>query len=96
MIQDTMYTVTMKEANNLSKQIMSIEIKGYIRMEHQEEFEAWEKEQLSKKDEYRKQAEKESNATIKALREKNNGRIPMTSYETQELSFMNTNAYNNY
>lgn len=48
MIQDTMYTVTMKEANTLSKQIMSIEIKGYVRAEQQEEFEAWEKEQLDK------------------------------------------------
>jgi len=47
MIQDTMYTVIMKEANTLSKQIMSIEIKGYVRMEQQEEFEAWEKEQLA-------------------------------------------------
>lgn len=96
MIQDTMYTVIMKEANTLSKQFMSIKIKGYVRMEQLEEFEAWEKEQLAKQDEYRKQAEKETNDYIKSVRAKNNGRIPMKSYEHQEMSFMNTNAYNNY
>jgi len=75
---------------------MSIEIKGYVRMEQQEEFEAWEREQLAKQKEYRLQAEKETNDYIKSVRAKNNGRIPMQSYERQELSFMNTNSYNNY
>ena len=67
-----------------------------IQMKQQEEFEAWEKEQLAKQEEYRKQAEKETNDYIKLVKAKNNGRISMKSYEHQEMSFMNTNAYNNY
>ena len=46
-----------------------------IQMKQQEEFEAWEKEQLAKQEEYRKQAEKETNDYIKLVKAKNNGRM---------------------
>lgn len=75
---------------------MNVQIKGYVRMEQQEEFEAWEKEQIAQQKAYHAQAEKESNDAIKARKEANGGRIPMPSYDDQDFAFRSTNAFNDY
>lgn len=63
-------------------------------MEQREEFEAWEKEQLAKQNEYRLQAEKESNEVIKNLRAKR-GR-DFGSASDQEFAYRLSNAFNDY
>lgn len=70
---------------------MTIQIKGYVRMEQQEEFEAWEKEQLAKQEEYRKQAEKETNEWVKNNIKKNGRTYP--SYDEQDSNFLNNPNY---
>ena len=60
---------------------------GYLRAEDQEEYEAWERSEVVRR-------EKESNDAIKALKAKNGKDYFAPSYDQQEQAFRNSNAFN--
>jgi len=66
---------------------MTTQIKGYVHDYQQEEFEAWERSEVARR-------EKESNDAIKALKAKNGKDYFSPSYDQQEASFRNSNAFN--
>ena len=78
--------LTMYLANQKYLNIMTNHPVGYLRAEDQEEYESQQA--------YRLQAEKESNDTIKALKEKNGKDYFAPDYNQQEASFRNSNAFN--
>lgn len=63
---------------------MTTEIKGYVRADQQEEFEAWERSEV-------KRREQESNEAVKTLQEKN-GRV-FPTYQEQDSNFLNNPNY---
>lgn len=79
--------LTMYLANQKYLNIMTNQPVGYLRMEDQEEFEAWERSEV-------KRREQESNDAIKALKAKNGKDYFAPDYNQQEASFRNTNAFN--
>lgn len=62
-------------------------IKGYVRAEDQEEFEAWERSEVARR-------EKESNDAIKALKAQHGKDYFAPNYDQQEQAFRNSNAFN--